>query len=117
MAISSSGEPGGLPHGGGSGAGQPPIPVLCPKCQGAVVWVSAAVWEPAGNAGVAPTPDVRVSRSVWLDAPTVCHGGCPLTPSQVEQVLLRAYAHVTGTPQQRWLFAPDEPLTPAEVAA
>jgi len=73
-----------------------------------VVWVNAAVWD---------TPGCRAGRSVWLDAPTLCHGGCPLAPAQVEQVLLRAYAHVTGTPVQRWLFAPDEPLTPAEVAA
>lgn len=110
MQSTSSGSPDGQ-------SAQPPIPVLCPQCQGAPVWVSAAVWE---NAGSEDVPAVRVSRSVWLDAPAVCYGGCPLTPAQVEQVLLRAYAHVTGTPQQRWLFAPDEPLTApaaAEVAA
>jgi len=102
VLTSPSGEPGGPPP-------QPPIPVLCPVCQLAVVWVSAAVWDSAGDRS-------RTSRSVWLDSPTVCHDGCPLTPPQVEKVLLRAYAHVTGTPVQRWLFAPDEP-EPGGVAA
>ena len=59
----------------------------CPRCHRSMVDVHVATW-PAQGARLGSR------RSVWVDEPLRCAGGCPLSSAEVARVLMQAYDRV-----------------------
>ena len=55
--------------------------VRCPKCHRATVAVGVSAWKEEGQA----------HKSVWLDEPASCAGGCSLSEEDVRRVLLTVF--------------------------
>ena len=55
--------------------------VRCPKCHRATVAVGVSAWKEEGQA----------HKSVWLDEPASCAGGCRLTEEDVRRLLVSMF--------------------------